>query len=81
MEPVLDLPSRRLYTSQISYQDDESRKKIDGNALFAKTVLPHQLTGKPPLGSCSMKNMAISDSTVPVHIPDVGQSATKRCRA
>lgn len=44
MGPVVDLPSRHLYTSQVSYQDDESRKKIDGNALFAKTVLPHQLT-------------------------------------
>ena len=44
-------------------------------------VLPHQLTTKPPLGSWSMKNMAISDSTVPVHNPDVGQSVTKRRRA
>jgi hypothetical protein len=37
-------PSRRLYTTQSkSHQDGESEKK-DGNALFVKTALPHQLT-------------------------------------
>jgi hypothetical protein len=33
-----------------------------------KTVLPHQLTVKPPSGSWNAKKMVISDNTVPVHI-------------
>jgi hypothetical protein len=38
-----------------------------------KTVLPHQLTEKPPLGSWSVKKIVSSASMVPIHIPDTSQ--------
>lgn len=38
-----------------------------------KTVLPHQLTEKPPLGSWSVKKIVSIASIVPIHIPDISQ--------
>jgi hypothetical protein len=49
------------------------KKGERGDVLFIKTVLPHQLTEKPPLGSWSAKKMVNSDNTVPVHNPDINQ--------
>ena len=40
MAPVVDLPSRRLYTSQISYQDDENRKKTRKRTVRKDGVAP-----------------------------------------
>jgi hypothetical protein len=60
-------------TEPMSQQGDNAEIE-DENTLFVKTVLPHQLTFKPPLGSWSVKKMVINDNTVPVHNPKVSQS-------
>lgn len=54
-------------------EQGDNAKIGDENALFVKTVLPHQLTAKPPLGSWSVKKMVINDNTVPVHNPKLSQ--------
>jgi hypothetical protein len=45
------------------------RERGEKDGLFSKTVLPHQLTEKPPFGSWSAKKMVNNESTVPVRSP------------
>jgi hypothetical protein len=77
--PVAGLPSLRLCATGASKRTRPAKKKReDEDALFVKTLLPHQLTMKPPLGSWSVKKMVISERKVPVRQTDINNLTASR---